>query len=58
MKLKRIKKNALYSLAYGCSVKKFMKIVRSSPDGNIKRIPARKLKQLILNAKIFLEAGR
>lgn len=47
MKLKRLRKNALYMLGYGCSVRKFKKAVRSSPDSNIKRVPARQLAKAI-----------
>lgn len=46
MKIKRIVKNAVYAKCYGCSWRKFKKLVRSAPDGNISRIPARKLKDL------------
>lgn len=54
MKLKRIRKNALYSFSYGASVKRFKKFVRSSPDNNVKRIPARQLKRLMIKAKWLL----
>lgn len=47
MKLKRIRKNARMLLAYGCSSNKFKRIVKSSPDNNIKRIPARQLARII-----------
>lgn len=46
MKIKRVVKNATYAKLYGCSWRKFKKLVRSSPDGNISRIPARNLKDL------------
>lgn len=46
MKLKRIKKNAIMLFAYGASFRQFKKQVRASPDDNIKRLPARKLKQI------------
>lgn len=46
MKIKRVVKNATYAKCYGCSWRKFKKLVRSSPDENISRISARKLKDL------------
>lgn len=46
MKIKRVVKNATLVKCYGCSWRKFKKLVRSSPDENISRIPARKLKAL------------
>ena len=52
MKIKRVVKNAMYAKCYGCSWRKFKKLVRSSPDGNISRIPARKLKSLWNEIKI------
>lgn len=51
MKLSRIIKNAKYSFAYGCSVWKFKKLVRTSPDNNIKRIPARQLARICKSFK-------
>lgn len=50
MKLNRIRKNALYMMGYGCSSHKFKRIVKSSPDNNIKRIPARQLARIIKDA--------
>lgn len=47
MKLKRLKKNAVYSFAYGCSKKRFKKNVMSSTCKGLSRIPARKLKQVM-----------
>lgn len=46
MKIKRVVKDAMYAKCYGCSWRKFKKLVRYSPDENISRIPARKLKAL------------
>lgn len=51
MKLNRIIKNARYAAGYDCSYRKFKKLVRSSPDCNINRVAARKLKQVWLHAK-------
>lgn len=47
MKIRVLTKNAVYMFGYGCSIHRFKKVVRSSPDNNIKRIPARKLAKLI-----------
>lgn len=46
MKIFRITKNARYAKGYGGTFRKFKRLVRSSPDNNIKRISARKLKQI------------
>lgn len=40
--------------AYGCSKGKFKKVVRTSPYGNVKRIPARQLAKLIKDAMHML----
>ena len=53
MKLNRIAKNARYSFGSGCSFRKFKKLIRSSPDDNINRVPARKLANLWKDAKDF-----
>lgn len=57
MKLKRIRKNATYAAGYGCSFRRFKKLVRSSPDSNISRIPARRLKSLWLEVKDGFKRG-
>lgn len=54
MKIKRLRKNALYMFAYGCSKGKFKKVVRASPDNSVKRIPARQLAKLIKDAMHML----
>lgn len=46
MKIQRITKNARYARGYGASYRKFKSLVRSSPDENIKRVAARKLKAI------------
>lgn len=54
MKIKRITKNACYAKGYGGSFRTFKRLVRSSPDNNIKRINARKLKQIWVNTLLDL----
>lgn len=46
MKIYRITKNARYAKGYGGAFKQFRKLVRSSPDSNISRVSARKLKYI------------
>lgn len=56
MKLKNIRKNAMYMLGYGCSIRKFKKAVRTSPDANIRRVPARKLAAIVIETRGYLFA--
>lgn len=54
MKIYRITKNARYAKGYGGAFKNFKRLVRSSPDSNIKRVSARKLKQIWVDTFIDL----
>lgn len=54
MKIKRITKNARYAKGYGGTFRKFKSLVRSSPDSNIKRVSARKLKQIWVDTFVDL----
>lgn len=56
MKLKRLRKNAIYSFAYGSSKRRFKKNVKASPDKGLSRIPARKLKQVMNEAVRLLNS--
>lgn len=55
MKLKRIRKNAIYMIGYGCGFYNFKKQIQTSPDSNINRLPARMIKRIYKNTKLLFE---
>lgn len=56
MKLRRIRKNAIYMIGYGCGFYRFKRTLQSSPDSNISRLPARQIKKIYKETKDLLKS--